>query len=143
MISCFVGVYLTNPLEILGEERMMDQLTSDYMLLVRRQDVVSRFQPTATLAPLLQHPDPRWCKMNVLGQVVNVLREHNMPSVPGYRAQVTSHIRIPAGITLYVRHNTAQWTALCSAPDLPALANTTTTPHAASPTTLPSPSSVW
>ena len=62
------------------------------------------------------------------GQVVNVLREHNMPCVPGYRAQVTSHIRIPAvyraGVTLYVRHNSAEWKALRSAPDLPLMTAT-------------------
>lgn len=55
--------------------------------------------------------------------MVNVLREHNMPSVPGYRAQLTSHIRIPAvyraGITLYVRHNSSAWKALRDACDLP------------------------
>ncbi|XP_076469770.1 uncharacterized protein LOC143300123 [Babylonia areolata] len=134
------GVYLTNPLEIVPEERMMEQLTSDSVLLVRRQDVVSRFQPTASLARLLHHPDPRWCRMNVLGQVVNILREHNMPSVPGYRAQVTSHIRIPAvyraGVTLYVRHNTAQWTALRSAPDLPLLSPSS--PHSDSSSSHPS-----
>ncbi|KAK7504557.1 hypothetical protein BaRGS_00004043 [Batillaria attramentaria] len=117
------GVYLTNPLEIVPEETMMEQLTSDSVLLVRRQDVVSRFQPTASLAPLMRHQDPRWCTMNVLGQVVNVLREHNMPSVPGYRAQVTSHVRIPAvyraGVTLFVRHNTEEWKALRDAPELP------------------------
>ena len=48
----------------------MEQLMSDSVLLVRRQDVVSRFQPTASLAPLLQHPDQRWCTMNVLGVCV-------------------------------------------------------------------------
>lgn len=46
-----------------------------------------------------------------------------MPSVPGYRAQLTSHIRIPAvyraGITLYVRHNSSAWKALRDACDLP------------------------
>lgn len=119
------GVYLTNPLEIVSEDTMLQQLTSDSVLLVRRQDVVSRFQPSASLAPLLHQADPRWCTMNVLGQVVNVLREHNMPSVPGYRAQVTSHIRIPAvyraGITLFVKYNSAEWKSLCSAADFPLL----------------------
>lgn len=54
---------------------------------------------------------------------MNVLREHNMPSVPGYRAQVTSHIRIPAvycaGITLFARYNSNAWKALRDTPDLP------------------------
>ena len=71
MFVC-AGVYLTNPLEIVPEETIMEQLMSDSVLLVRRQDVVSRFQPTASLAPLLHHPDPRWCTMNVLGMCVCV-----------------------------------------------------------------------
>ena len=71
IVAC-AGVYLTNPLEIVPEETIMEQLMSDSVLLVRRQDVVSRFQPTASLAPLLHHPDPRWCTMNVLGVCVRV-----------------------------------------------------------------------
>lgn len=63
----FLGVYLTNPLEIVCEDTLMEQLTSDSVLLVRRQDVVSRFQPSVSLAPLIAHADPRWCTMNVLG----------------------------------------------------------------------------
>ena len=67
-VCVLAGVYLTNPLEIVPEETVMEQLVSDSVLLVRRQDVVSRFQPTASLAPLLHHSDPRWCTMNVLGR---------------------------------------------------------------------------
>ncbi|KAK3731783.1 hypothetical protein RRG08_035447 [Elysia crispata] len=117
------GLYLTNPLEIVSERSAMKQLCSDSVLMVRRQDIISRFRKTTDLGELLCHPDPRWSTMNVLGQVVNVLREFNMPSVPGYRLQVTSHVSIPAcykaGITLFMRKDKAAWATLLSAPDLP------------------------
>ncbi|GFR59761.1 pyroglutamyl-peptidase 1 [Elysia marginata] len=117
------GLYLTNPLEIVSERSAMKQLCSDSVLMIRRQDIISRFRKTTDLGELLGHSDPRWCTMNVLGQVVNVLREFNMPSVPGYRLQVTSHISIPAcykaGITLFMRKDKAAWTTLLNAPDLP------------------------
>ncbi|KAI8746408.1 hypothetical protein BgiBS90_033175 [Biomphalaria glabrata] len=117
------GLYLTNPLEIVSERSAMRQLTSDSVLMVRRQDIISRFRETTDLGQLLNHPDPRWRTRNVLGQVVNVLREFNMPSVPGYRLQVTSHVSIPAsykaGITLFMRKDKSAWTELLSAPEIP------------------------
>lgn len=117
------GLYLTNPLEIVSERSAMKQLCSDSVLMVRRQDIISRFRKSTDLGQLLGHSDPRWCTMNVLGQVVNVLREFNMPSVPGYRLQVTSHVSIPAcykaGITLFMRKDKAAWSTLLNAPDLP------------------------
>ena len=61
------------------------------------------------------------------GQVVNILREQNMPSEPGYRAQVTSHIRIPAcyraGISLFVRRSSPEWQTLQNAEDLPVISD--------------------
>lgn len=119
------GVYLTNPLEIVPEETIMEQLTSDSILLVRRQDVVNRFRDWSPLNDLITKKDKRWNDMNVLGQVVNVLREactamYQQP--PNYRAQLTTHISIPAaykaGITLYVRQNTEVAQELFNAPEL-------------------------
>ncbi|XP_033754357.1 uncharacterized protein LOC117337471 [Pecten maximus] len=107
------GVYLTNPLEIVSAETVMDQLTSDSVLLVRRQDVVNRFRDWAPLNDFLKQRDTRWQTFNVLGQVVNVLREACTAlshQIPRHRAQLTSHITIPAaykaGVTLFVRQNT-------------------------------------
>ncbi|KAJ8303000.1 hypothetical protein KUTeg_019396 [Tegillarca granosa] len=119
------GVYLTNPLEIVQEEVIMEQLTSDSVLLVRRQDVVNRFRDWAPLNDILKQRDKRWQTMNVLGQVVNVLREACTAlshQVPRYRAQLTSHISIPAaykaGVTLFVRGDTELCTELFTAPEL-------------------------
>ncbi|CAG2240791.1 unnamed protein product [Mytilus edulis] len=119
------GVHLTNPLEIVPEEIIMEQLTSDSVLLIRRQDVVNRFRDWAPLNEFLKKSDDRWQTMNVLGQVVNVLREACTAlshQGPRYRAQLTSHITIPAaykaGITLFVRQNTEVCQELFNAPDL-------------------------
>ncbi|XP_041376146.1 uncharacterized protein LOC121388732 [Gigantopelta aegis] len=117
------GLYLTNPLEIVPEEVVLEQLVSNSVLLVRRQDIVDRHRDTTDLGDFLRHPDSRWRTMNVLGQVINVLREDNMTHVPGYRAQLTSHISIPAvykaGITLLVNSQTDLWQELQSVSELP------------------------
>ncbi|OWF48215.1 uncharacterized protein LOC110453389 [Mizuhopecten yessoensis] len=119
------GVYLTNPLEIVPAETIMDQLTSDSVLLVRRQDVVNRFRDWAPLNDFLKQRDTRWQTWNVLGQVVNVLREACTAlshQIPRHRAQLTSHITIPAaykaGITLFVRQNSEVAEELLSAQEL-------------------------
>ena len=67
---CYTGLYLTNPLEIVSERSAMKQLCSDSVLMVRRQDIISRFRKTTDLGELLGHPDPRWSTMNVLGQLI-------------------------------------------------------------------------
>ena len=56
---------------------------SESELLVRRADVLYRFDPAASegggcdLFELTEMEDERWDEYNVLGQVVNVLREAN------------------------------------------------------------------
>ena len=72
------GVYLTNPLESVSEELMSEQLCSKSELLVRRADVLYRFDPASCdLSELAEVDDERWDEYNVLGQVINVLREAN------------------------------------------------------------------
>lgn len=61
------GVYLTNPLEIVPEETIMEQLTSDSVLLIRRQDVVNRFRDWSPLNEIVKQKE-EWRKMNVLGK---------------------------------------------------------------------------
>ncbi|KAL3859603.1 hypothetical protein ACJMK2_009817 [Sinanodonta woodiana] len=119
------GVYLTNPLEIVCEEIIMEQLTSDSVLLIRRQDIVNRFRDWCPLNEILKQKDPRWRIMNVLGQVANVLRENCSPlnNAAGFRPQLTSHISIPAvykaGITLFMRSSADAFEELMSVPELP------------------------
>ncbi|KAK3610291.1 hypothetical protein CHS0354_029754 [Potamilus streckersoni] len=119
------GVYLTNPLEIVCEEIILEQLSSDSVLLIRRQDIVNRFRDWCPLNEILKQKDPRWRIMNVLGQVANVLRENCSPlnHAAGFRPQLTSHISIPAvykaGITLFMRSSADAFEELMSVPELP------------------------
>lgn len=64
------GIYVTNPQDIISEGLVQQQLCSDSVLLVRRQDIVSRWvhNGPADLSVLIQQNDPRWRTMNVLGE---------------------------------------------------------------------------
>lgn len=118
------GIYLTNPLECMSEEVLQPQLCSPSELLVRRQDIVSRWTPDTALCRLATSSDIRWKQMNVLGQVVNILRESNArPPHYLFRRNLTSHVNIPAsycsGILLSVMKDSPAATLLQSAPELP------------------------
>lgn len=78
-------IYLTNPLESKSIDNIMNELTSESILLVRSNDVVKRFLANrSNLVDLLVLNDhsneekKRWYDLNVLGQVLNVLREHKL-----------------------------------------------------------------
>ncbi|WAR12523.1 hypothetical protein MAR_026703 [Mya arenaria] len=73
------GVYLTNPLEIVPVSVIQEQLTSDSVLLVRRQDVVGRFRDWCPLNEIIRQKDPRWRTMNVLDLFQNLLDAQELP----------------------------------------------------------------
>lgn len=119
------GLYLTNPLECVSEAVLWPQLCSPSVLKVRSADIITRWTPSTDLHHLIQHPDPRWKKLNVLGQVVNMIREsrsHQSRTVPGCRNQ-TSHVTIPvvycSGITMVIRRESPGYQELRNVPDLP------------------------
>ena len=83
-------IYLTNPLESLDEGSLREQLCSPSELLVGRNDVLQRWMmgtgnndseeacslsPKSDLYRLCEQEDERWDHYNVLGQVVNIIRE--------------------------------------------------------------------
>lgn len=115
-------IFLTNPLQVLSEHYLLPQLDSPSELLVRREDVVSRFTCDTDLAQLVSsQPDSgfseRWRTSNVLGQVVNALREEKTLLHPdSENCTVTSHIKIPAsyqsGITLFCDNSDPEVLAL-------------------------------
>lgn len=88
-------VYLANPLEVVQERELVPQLDSPSELLVRRADVVARCEPATDLLQLRDFGED-WRRMNVLGQVVNLLREERREVREEGPAAVTSHLRIPA-----------------------------------------------
>ena len=67
---CFssAGIHLTNPLEVVPPDIVYSQLFSDSVLLVRRNDIINRWDADTDITVLMSQPDPRWRTMNVLGK---------------------------------------------------------------------------
>jgi len=66
-------IYLTNPADHVSEAALWPQLCSPSELLVRRNDIVARWNENTSLRPLMTHPDHRWKMMNVLGMLQSIL----------------------------------------------------------------------
>lgn len=125
------GIYLMNPIQIQSPQQVYEQLTIDAITSIPRQEIIQRYnQSPMPLTPLAIRNNQsnlfvnsRWRTMNVLGQVVNVLREdrqlneNETRNIP-YRPTVT-HVRIPStcssGILIFSRDNHQ----LINASDLP------------------------
>lgn len=102
------GIYLMNPLQLQTPQQLYEQLTVDSISSITRQEIVQRYNEHPMLLTALAvdnarsklFSDRRWRKLNVLGQVVNVLREDRQSeenetrNIP-YRPTVT-HVRIPS-----------------------------------------------
>lgn len=76
------NVYLTNPLETKSIETITNELTSESVLLVRSYDVIKRFNANSmnlidliNLRTLSKQERKRWLDINVIGQVLSILRE--------------------------------------------------------------------
>lgn len=115
------GIYLTNPLECIEPNQLWPQLCSEPILLVRKEDVVSRWTSGADLQQLMTIKDIRWCRMNVVGQVANAIRESRKISRSGLSN--ATHIKIPAaysaGITMVMRTDAPFCQLLRFCPELP------------------------
>ncbi|VVC40866.1 Hypothetical protein CINCED_3A008762 [Cinara cedri] len=109
-------IHLTNPLSKISMELLRPQLISPSVLKIRKEDILSRWTPCTDLVPLASYPNPLWHEFNVLGQVVNILREKRE------NATFNSHITIPAsyksGITLAINTSSHYCHELKSVPEL-------------------------
>ncbi|XP_038076349.1 uncharacterized protein LOC119744481 [Patiria miniata] len=125
------GVHMCNPLTVETIPNFINYVTSDSVLLIRRVDVISRWQEGMDLSVLSQNDDSGWREMDVEGQVKKMLSEpepysQSPESRPaGLLADwlFKSHICIPAayqsGVTLCVRKdNTAAYRLLIEEPEL-------------------------
>ncbi|XP_017784028.1 PREDICTED: uncharacterized protein LOC108567841 [Nicrophorus vespilloides] len=117
------GVYLTNPLEYVDAGLLWPQLCSESVLLIKREDILSRWNFRTDLPELMQIKDIRWRRINVVGQVANMIHESNRELKPGFTN--TSHIRIPSsqssGITLAAPINSTAYALLKQCRELPFL----------------------
>lgn len=62
------GVYLCNPVECVAPELLWPQLCSESILLVRREDVLNRFNIKVDLPELMNIKNQRWRTLNVVGR---------------------------------------------------------------------------
>ena len=60
---------MTNPLNVVPEAEILQQLCSDSVLLIRRDDVISHWTDSCDLTVLIRQQDPQWRIMNVLGEL--------------------------------------------------------------------------
>jgi hypothetical protein len=125
------GIYLMNPIQIQSPQQIYEQLTVDSITYIIRQEIVQRYnQSPMCLTPLAINnnqsklfSDTRWRTMNVLGQVVNVLREdrqlneNETRNIP-YRPTVT-HVRIPSTCSSGILIFSKDYNQLLNAIDLP------------------------
>ena len=65
---CTEGVYMTNPLEFVEMGCIWPQLCSESELLVRRDDVMSRWNFKTDVRALMKIQDHRWRQLNVVGE---------------------------------------------------------------------------
>lgn len=61
------GIYMTNPLECVKEDDLWSRLTNPSVLVIKKQEIISRWSPDTNLKPLMYQTDDRWKAMNVLG----------------------------------------------------------------------------
>ena len=125
------GIYLMNPMQIQSPQQVYEQLTADSITYIPRYEIVQRYNQSPTsLTPLAKSNNPsklfadtRWRTMNVLGQVVNVLREdrqlheNETRNIP-YRPTVT-HVRIPSTCSSGMLIFSKDYNQLLNAMDLP------------------------
>lgn len=62
------GIYVTNPMECIEAEQLWPQLCSESILLVRREDVLTKWNPRTDFKQLWAINDVRWREMNVIGE---------------------------------------------------------------------------
>lgn len=121
------AIYLMNPIQIQSPQQIYEQLTVDSISSISRHDILQRYSHSPmSLTPLAkskQFADQRWQTMNVLGQVVHVLREdrqlreNETRNIP-YRPIVT-HVRIPSTCSSGILIFSKDYNQLFQTMDLP------------------------
>ena len=123
------GVHVCNPNEVIPFHVFQQQISSDSVLLVRRQDVFNRWGHGTEDYTVFDN-DVRWQDMKVVEQILKVVREELLtvfrvvvePNTSD-NTQSTSHISIPAcyksGVSLFVSKHSPAYEQLMSSNELP------------------------
>ncbi|PIK44559.1 hypothetical protein BSL78_18594 [Apostichopus japonicus] len=126
-------IHVCNLVTVTTSDVIEQQLCSESVLKVRREDVLSRLDARCDLEAIESHQDVRWSERKVKDQVLKILQEEVSVSLPDTiyfqllkRWLYTSHIDIPAayksGVTLCVNvDNRDAYEKLNNAEELPIL----------------------
>lgn len=113
------GIHLFSQFDCVSEEIIVKLLNNTSEVLISRDEIMSRWTPESDLSQLMTPPDHSWKKYNVLGQIVNVIRE----GITGKSEDEMKHIKIPSphrtGILLLIRSDNPHCRELVEASDLP------------------------
>ena len=122
------GVHLINPNEVIPFGVVSKQLFSDSVLLIRRNDVLQRWNNTLDYLCWNSEGD-RWKGLNVQEQIDLMVKEETLLLLHGnkikYKELLMTHITIPAvyksGITIFVLRDSKAHELLKNADELPLL----------------------
>ncbi|XP_066561903.1 uncharacterized protein LOC136750760 [Amia ocellicauda] len=113
------AVYMTNPLDVVSEAVVLRRLCSDSVLMVRREDVLTRLTAGAALSGLTPDlEDPRWAALDVEGQVRQMLREEECEEEEPRLAHIVIPAAYQSGVTLFALRDSEVGQELLLAPDL-------------------------
>ena len=120
------GVHLTNPERVCPIDVISKELCSDSVLLIRRHDVLQRWNNTLDYS-CWDSDGSRWNELKVQEQIDQMVKEETLLLLHGselkYRDLLTTHVTIPAayesGITLFALRDSKAQKLLEHANELP------------------------
>ena len=118
------GIHMTNPCQIISDKQLMSELCSDSVLLIRRNDVLDRWDVNMDETAIKTNG---WAKLQVVQQIDKIIKEETLKILYGSELKeegmTTSHVVIPAayksGITIFAKIGTSASEYLDTAEEIP------------------------
>lgn len=118
------GIHTTNPLQVISDEELMTQLCSESVLLIRRNDVLERWDVNMDETPI---ETDEWSRLQVVQQIDKIIKEETLKILYGNELKdngmTTSHVVIPAayksGITIFAKKDSIASEYLDTAEEIP------------------------
>lgn len=119
-----MGIHITTHDDLIKEKTLKKLLTNPSDVLIHRDAVMAHWNPHSDLVPLLHSSDHSWKQYNVLGQVVNIIRE----AVTGKSDDEIRYVRVPSthksGVLILMRSDNIHLPELLSFEGFPVHENT-------------------
>lgn len=118
------GIHVTNPCQVLSNEEIMTQLCGESVLLIRREDVLKRWDVNMDESPI---ENDEWARLQVMQQIEKMIKEETLKILYGNELRdngmTTSHVVIPAayksGITIFAKKGSTASEFLNNAEEIP------------------------